>query len=42
MTKYYLDKVYYQQDQYDLGAMIYEHIPVIGPVVRFLKRRLGN
>lgn len=29
-----------QRDYYDLGAMLYEHIPVLGGVVRAVKARL--
>lgn len=28
------------QDYYDLGAMLYEHLPVIGSGVRFIKKKL--
>ncbi|MCY7297112.1 nuclear transport factor 2 family protein [Alteromonas sp. a30] len=34
------NKVVYQQDYYDLGAMLYEHIPLLGRIVRFFKHRL--
>ncbi|MEM7465707.1 MAG: nuclear transport factor 2 family protein [Pseudomonadota bacterium] len=30
-----------QQDYYDMGAMIYEHVPVLGPIVSALRRRLA-
>lgn len=30
------------QDYFDLGAMLYENIPVMGRIVRFLKNRLNN
>ncbi|WP_337263861.1 MULTISPECIES: nuclear transport factor 2 family protein [unclassified Serratia (in: enterobacteria)] len=33
-------RIIYQRDYYDLGAMLYEHIPLIGPVVLHLKQRL--
>lgn len=35
-------RICYHEDCYDLGAMIYEHLPVLGSVTRFLKRRLGR
>jgi hypothetical protein len=35
------DRITEQEDFYDLGAMLYEQLPVIGPVVRFLRRRLA-
>lgn len=34
------DKVIYQRDYYDLGAMLYEHIPLLGRAVKALKARL--
>ena len=36
------NKVVYQRDYYDMGAMLYEHIPVIGLCVKWLKRRLAH
>jgi len=35
------DRIVLQQDFYDLGAMLYEQLPVLGPVTRFLRRRLA-
>ena len=35
------DKVTYQRDFYDMGAMIYENVPVIGRIVTGLKTRLA-
>lgn len=29
------------EDCYDMGAMVYEHVPVVGLVVRWLRRRLA-
>lgn len=33
-------KVVFQQDYYDMGAMLYEHLPIVGFVVQKLKDRL--
>ncbi|MGL5336716.1 MAG: nuclear transport factor 2 family protein [Enterovibrio sp.] len=33
-------KIVAQQDHYDLGAMIYEALPILGPAIRFIKKRL--
>jgi ketosteroid isomerase-like protein len=33
-------KVYYHRDYFDAGAMLYEQVPVIGPVVKWLKKKL--
>ncbi|AMC99253.1 MULTISPECIES: nuclear transport factor 2 family protein [Halomonas] len=30
------------RDFFDAGAMLYEHLPILGPTVRLLKRRLGE
>jgi|MEHZ01.5.fsa_nt_MEHZ011334633.1_3 ketosteroid isomerase-like protein len=35
-------KVERHRDYFDLGAMAYEHIPLIGKVVRGIKNRLGQ
>jgi esterase/lipase superfamily enzyme len=34
------DRIYYHEDVYDLGAMLYEHVPVVGKITRWLKYRL--
>lgn len=33
-------RIIYQRDYYDLGAMLYEHIPLLGGIVLKLKKRL--
>lgn len=35
-------KVIYHRDYFDLGEMLYEHIPLLGRVIRCIKRRLGQ
>lgn len=35
-------KVSRHHDYFDLGAMLYEHIPVLGTVIRNLKKRLAQ
>lgn len=34
-------KVYFHRDYFDLGAMLYEHIPLLGRLVLNIKKRLG-
>ena len=34
------DKITYHRDYFDLGEMLYEHVPVMGVAARHLKRRL--
>ena len=35
-------KVCLHRDYFDLGAMLYEQLPLLGPVVRAIKGRLGT
>ncbi len=35
-------KVSYHRDYFDLGAMLYEHLPLLGRLVKTIKRRLGT
>ncbi|WP_430642648.1 nuclear transport factor 2 family protein [Aliivibrio fischeri] len=34
------DKVFYHRDFLDMGQMVYEHLPLIGPMVKFIKKRV--
>ena len=34
------DKVFYHRDYYDAGAMLYEHLPVMGWVIQRIKKRM--
>ena len=36
------DKVIYHRDYVDLGAMLYEHIPLLGKVIRTIKARASQ
>ena len=36
------DKIFYHRDYFDLGAMVYENVPLLGGVVRQIKNRLGQ
>lgn len=38
----YTTKVYSHEDCYDLGALVYEHAPVVGPLNRLLKKRMAR
>jgi hypothetical protein len=40
--KYANDLVYFHRDYFDLSAMFYEKLPVIGGAVAWLKRRTGE
>jgi len=36
------DKIDFQEDFYDMGAMLYEQLPVLGNVTRWLRVRLAS
>lgn len=36
------ERVSFHRDYYDMGAMLYEHIPVVGSVVAWLRSRLAG
>ena len=33
-------KIYYQRDYFDVGAVVYENLPIIGAVIKHLRTRL--
>lgn len=35
-------KIFYHRDFFDLGAMIYEQVALLGRVVKFIRKRLGT
>ncbi|MEQ8312794.1 MAG: nuclear transport factor 2 family protein [Gammaproteobacteria bacterium] len=35
-------KIYFHRDYFDLGAMIYEHLPLLGRIIVKIKQRLGQ
>lgn len=35
-------RVCYHQDYFDLGSMLYQHLPIIGFMVKSINRRLGT
>ncbi|QPI41110.1 nuclear transport factor 2 family protein [Pectobacterium aroidearum] len=34
------DRVIYHRDYYDMGAMLYQHVPLLGSLIHYLKSRL--
>lgn len=36
----YRNKVYYHRDYFDGGALLYEHVPLLGSIVRAVKRSM--
>ncbi|MDX1490899.1 MAG: nuclear transport factor 2 family protein [Pseudohongiellaceae bacterium] len=37
----FTDRIYFHEDFYDMGALLYAHLPIIGPVIKFINRRVG-
>lgn len=37
----WFDKVYRHRDYFDAGALLYDHVPLLGHATAWLKRRLG-
>jgi ketosteroid isomerase-like protein len=35
-------KIYYHRDYFDLGAMVYENVPLLGPLVKFIRHRMSH
>lgn len=35
-------KAVYHRDYFDMGALVYENVPVLGSIVRYTKKRLGK
>lgn len=36
------ERIDFHEDIYDMGAMLYEHLPLLGYATRYLKRQLGE
>jgi hypothetical protein len=36
------EKIVLQQDYYDMGAMLYEHLPLLGGAISVLKKRMAR
>ena len=36
------DRVIYHRDYFDIGSMIYEHLPVLGGIVKLIKRKASD
>jgi limonene-1,2-epoxide hydrolase len=35
-------KIYYHRDYFDMGAMVYENLPILGRIIRKIRLRLGQ
>ncbi len=40
LLRFAQDRVIYHRDYYDMGAMLYEHVPLLGHAVKAIKARL--
>lgn len=38
----FAERIHYHRDYLDMGGMLYEHVPVIGGAVRWLKSRMSG
>lgn len=38
----YDSKIFYHQDFYDMNAMIYRHLPIVGSLTKFINHRIAN
>lgn len=38
----YTDRIYYHEDYFDMGAMLYRNIPLLGTVIRHIDNRLRS
>ncbi|MDO8909494.1 MAG: nuclear transport factor 2 family protein [Pseudohongiella sp.] len=38
----FTDRIYYHEDFFDLGAMLYQHVPVLGWLIRYINNRLST
>jgi hypothetical protein len=36
------EKIYYHRDFLDMGQMLYEHLPLLGGVIRMVKKRVAS
>jgi len=37
----FTNRIYYHEDSYDLGALLYDHLPLLGSITRSLKGRMS-
>lgn len=36
------NKVHYHRDYFDLTSMLHQHLPLVGPLVKLINRRIGS
>jgi hypothetical protein len=42
LIKFNHDKIIYHEDCYDVGAMVYEHLPLLGKATLLIKKRISG
>jgi hypothetical protein len=42
LLKFSDNKVHYHEDSYDIGAMVYENLPVLGLLTRWVKKKMAG
>lgn len=42
LVKFNHDKIVYHEDCYDIGAMVYEHLPLLGKATLLIKKRIAG
>ncbi len=42
LIKFNHEKIVYHEDCYDVGAMVYEHLPLLGKATLLIKKRIGG
>lgn len=40
--KRHQDKIIYHRDYFDIGAMVYQHLPIVGGLIRFINRKMSQ
>ncbi len=38
----FAEKIHFHEDLYDMGELLYEHLPILGPATRWLKTRIAQ
>jgi hypothetical protein len=36
------NRIYYPRDYFDLGAFVYENVPMLGSIIKRIKQRLAS
>lgn len=36
------EKIFFQEDVYDMGELVFEHLPILGGIIRWIKKRMAG